>query len=279
MRNFLLLLVLNGSFCLFGQDSLRLQWTEVGSYPVDSTAVWSVDQLNNVYVSHAGSIAKYDSTGVLKFKQSVKSYGTTKQLVSINAMKLVHFSEEQQTLCFFDNTLTSTGDCIDLTDYGIYNAAWIAASARPEMIWVYDNVNSTLKLIELQHNGRSQVEMVNVKGLLGIDAIDQISEEMGHLFLLEQGGRIYELDFYGGLLHSYSAEKTVQFDLDGQLGRTIYTITETQFEFNGTGSGMIGVQSTIDLPRASIFQFEVVGNYVYFRTPKNVHKYTLLFKS
>lgn len=278
MRNFLLLLVLSGSFCLYGQDSLRLQWTEVGSYPVDSNAVWSVDQLNNVYVSHAGMIAKYDSTGVLKFKQSVKSYGATTQLVSINAMKLVHFSEEQQTLCFFDNTLTSTNDCIDLTDYEIYNAKWVAASARPEMIWVYDNVNSTLKLIELQHSGRSQVEMVNMKGLLGIDEIDQISEEMGHLYLLERGGKIYELDFYGGLIQTYPAENTTQFDLDRQLGRTIYSISETQFEMNGTRAGMTGAHAAVDLPRASIFQFEVVGNYIYFRTPKNVHKYTLLFK-
>lgn len=278
MRNFLLLVATICSFSLFGQDSLGMQWIEVGTYPVDSSAVWSVDQLNNVYVSHAGSITKYDSTGEMKFKQSIKSYGTTKQMVSINSMKMVHFSEEQQTLCLFDNTLSSAGDCIDLTDYEIYNASLIAASARPEMLWVYDNVNSTLKLIELQHSGKSQVEIINVKGLLGIESIDQISEEMGHLFILDGGVKMYELDFYGGLLQSYPAENVLQIDMDRQFGQTRYTITESRFDMKGNGGGWLGYSVEMDLPQPSISQFEVLGNYIYFRTPKNVHKYTLVLK-
>ncbi len=263
---------------LLGQDSLGLQWTKVGTYPVDSNAIWSVDQLNNVYVSQGGSIIKYDSTGVQKFQQSVKSYGKMKQLVAINSMKLVHFSEEQQTLCFFDNTLTATEDCIDLTDYDIYNASLIAASARPDFLWVYDNINSTIKLISFQKKIEQQLEIVNIKGLLGISEVDQILEESGRLYLLEGGKKLYELDFYGGLLQTYSAENWKEVDLDRHMGHTIYAMGSDKFEFYSVEASLTGHTAILDLPIKNIIEFEVVGNYVYFRTPKNVHKYTLHFK-
>ena len=56
----------------FGQDSLVYEWEEMRTYDIDSNEVWTVDRLENVYISKQSVINKYDTAGVLKFSQSIK---------------------------------------------------------------------------------------------------------------------------------------------------------------------------------------------------------------
>ena len=253
-----------------------IQWKKISTFPLDSAGVWHVDQLNNVFVTRSGSVIKYDSVGVEKFKQSVKSYGNLRQIVSVNSMKFIYFSAEQQTLCFLDNTLTPTEDCVDLTDYEIYNADLIAASSRSEFVWVYDNDNSTLKLISLLNNTESQQEIVNVKGILGIESVDQIIEEGGNLYLVESGNKVFVLDFYGGLINAYPEENIRMVDRDRSQETVMYYLGDDYFRMvQRLGDDISGGTLRIALPEENVTEFEVVGNYIYLRTPKNVHKYIL----
>lgn len=252
------------------------KWKKVASFPVDSGGIWHVDQLNNVFVTRSGSVIKYDSVGVEKFKQSVKSYGNLKQIVSINSMKFIYFSAEQQTLCFLDNTLTPTEDCVDLVDYEIYNAEWIAASSRSEFVWVYDNDNSTLKLISLVNNTELQQEIVNLKGIFGIESVDQILEEGSNLYVVERGNKVFVLDFYGGLIDAYEEENVLMVDRDRSQETVMYYLSENYFRMTERPKDDIaGSTVRIDLPKENVTEFKVVGNYIYLRTPKNVHKYIL----
>ena len=180
-------------------DSISYEWNKKMSYKIGEGEVWSIDGLENFYVSQNSLINKYDSVGVLKFSQSIKSLGRMTQIVPVNTMKLVHFSEEQQTLCYFDNTLSSMSDCIELSDKGIVNAVLVSASNQPNKIWVLDNLNSKLVLLALDNQSQPQ-EILNLRGVLDIEKISQIVEKNSRLFLLDQEKGAYVFDLYGSLI-------------------------------------------------------------------------------
>lgn len=258
-------------------DTVRYFWKSKQQYKMNPSDIWSVDKLQNVYISDGESIKKYDSTGVLKFQQSIKSFGQVTQLAPVNAMKLIYFSQEQQTLCFLDNTLTATEDCIDLVDYDIYNAEWIATSSRPELLWVYDNVNSTLKLISLQVPGDVNLEILNVQGILGLEDVDQMFEANQHLYVLDRSKGVYQLDFYGGLLNKWASEGEASISADSESH--LFRLRKNEVVAQGLFAGMLQDQAVFNLPKEGILEFQVMGTSIYFRTAKTVHKYTLHFNN
>lgn len=260
---------------LHNGDTLTYSWSLEHQFKMSSNDIWSVDKLENVYISDGESIKKYDSTGVLKFQQSIKSFGQVTQLAPVNSMKLIYFSQEQQTLCFLDNTLTATEDCIDLADYEIYNAEWIATSTRPELLWVYDNVNSTLKLISLKSLGEVNLEIVNVMGILGLNSMDKILEAGQYLYVFDASKGVYQLDFYGGLLNKWDSvgETTIAADQESHLFRLRGNEILTQ----GLLQGSSEEQAIFNLPDADISEIQIMGTHLYFRTSETVHKYTLDF--
>ncbi|GAB5416410.1 MAG: hypothetical protein Crog4KO_10040 [Crocinitomicaceae bacterium] len=258
-------------------DTATYSWIAHQKFPLGERDVWSVDKLENVYISDGESIKKYDSTGVLKFQQSIKSFGKVTQLAPVNSMKLIYFSQEQQTLCFLDNTLTATEDCIDLVDYDIYNAEWIATSTRPELLWVYDNVNSTLKLISLTVLGKVNLEIVNLQGVLGLEQVDQIFEAGQYLYVLDTQRGVYQLDFYGGLLKKWEAVGEISIAADEESH--LFRLRESDLLTQGLLPGATQDQAKFKLPIQEILDFQIEGTHLYFRTSKTVHKYTLHFNN
>lgn len=256
-------------------DTIVYTWKMKQQYKMNASDIWSADKLQNVYISDGESIKKYDSTGVLKFQQSIKSFGQVTQLAPVNAMKLIYFSQEQQTLCFLDNTLTVADDCIDLVDYDIYNAEWIATSSRPELLWVYDNVNSTLKLISLQVPGDVNLEILNVQGVLGLDEVDQMFEAGQHLYVLDRSKGVYQLDFYGGLLNKWNSEGETSIAADAESH--LFRLRENEVLTQGLFPGSMKDQIVFELPKNGISEFQVIGTNLYFRTPRTIYKYTLHF--
>ena len=109
----LFMLLFNLNYVISQQESY--EWEMVNSYKINSGETWAVDLLENIYISNGEMIHKYDLTGSRIFSQSIKSLGNATTIIPINSMKLLHFSEEQQTLCYFDNTLSFLDDCIYLS--------------------------------------------------------------------------------------------------------------------------------------------------------------------
>jgi hypothetical protein len=258
------------------QDSTSYVWSEPVSYTIDSTDTWMVDNLSNLYICESEMIKKFDSVGLLQFNQSIKSFGHTSSLVHINAMKTVHFSEEQQTICFLDNTLTQLDDCIELIDRNIVNAHTVAASSRAEMIWVYDNVNSTLQLINFDGSSVQQEQsIINLKGTLGIEEVDQIVEKGNTLYLLDRSKGIYILDMYGTLLEFIPATALIQLEGNLKADHIIYYITDSDFVVRILQPSEEAHEMTFSLPVRGVREFRVVNEVLYLRTAKNVHKFRL----
>lgn len=254
----------------FGQDSSGYVWTLSEKYALSSDEVWSVDNLENFYYSDKGIINKRNKTGDITFSQSIKSLGRTTQIIPVNTMKLVHFSEEQQSLCYFDNTLTSMDDCIDLSDEEIVNATQVSASSQPNKLWVLDNLNSTLNLLSLDRMNQTQ-RVKNLRGILQIDRITQIVEKGSHLFLLDPQKGVYVFDLYGSLIEFFPEESIQQMTA---FEGTLFTLRDNSITVRRLNSED---SFRLTLPVQGCFQLIYQNQYFYLRTDKYVHKYELQF--
>lgn len=255
-------------FSPLAQDS-QSGWTLLEEYEVGNDGLWSADILQNVYVVHNRLITKYDSAGVKKFSQSIKSLGQVKEIMPINTMKLVLFSEDQQVLCMLDNTLTISEDLVDLSDYGIVNASLVTTSSQSEKIWVLDQLNSRLLLIDL--SGKMQFQEVrNLKGALNLSVITSMFESNGHLFLIGSG-KYYQFDIYGTLLK----ESTFTDAYDTVLscfpsGERFYWIIGDELVVQNLDGGD---KLRMKLPLKQISEFKKAGDIYYFRTGDKIFKY------
>ncbi len=251
-------------------DSLKHSWVEKASYDIGANEVWSVDVLENVYVSRNGSIEKFDSAGVMKFTQSIKSLGRMTQMLPVNTMKLVHFSEEQQTICYLDNTLSPLDDCIDLAEEGIINGAMVAASNQPNKLWVVDDLNSRLLLLPLNNSGQAQ-ELTNVAGILDLGRIHQILERNNQLLLLDREKGVYMFDLYGSLIEFIAMKSIQQLDANQQM---LFTLKENELSIRAFKTGDV---FAVKLPIGGVYEMAYRNKNFYFRTATHVHKFALQF--
>lgn len=254
----------------YGQDTLEVNWAEKFSIKADSSDVWSMDGLENYYLSKSGNITKYDSTGQKLFAQSIKSLGATSSLSPINSMKLVNFSEEQQTLCYFDNTLTMTGDCIELLDRGVENATLMCISNQPNKVWVLDDINSSLILLSLDGTQQNQ-EIKNLRGILDVDGITMMVERNNRLLLLDEGKGVYIFDVYGSLLEFCDGANSKWIDGNETF---LFTLTDGYLTAQPWELGNEGV---IKLPIEGVTSFVYLNGFFFLRTATNVHKFALRF--
>jgi hypothetical protein len=257
------------SVILFAQDSLN--WKPCGEISLAEDDIWSVDVLGNVYVSNFKKITKYDSTLRVRFSQSIKSLGALSAVEPMNTMKLVAFSEEQQTICVLDNTLTLSEACIDLSQHGILNATKIAISAQPDKLWVFDQLNSRLQLMSLGSIKQSQ-EVRNMQGITGIGEIVKMVENQNELYISNLKGQIYVFDIYGTLKWVVSASALVDFTVYN--GNIMRIIGDKIVVFQGDEE-MIDSRN---LPIKEVKEFHFLGGFYYFRTADKILKYSVSWR-
>lgn len=267
-RRILILLFVVISGYSSAQDSLKYSWHEMGEINIGEESFFTVDQLNNVFYTKDRSLYKVDSVFKTKFKQSIKSLGESRQIVAVNSMKLVHFSWQQQTLCFFDNTLTQTEDCIDLFDVGLNNVTQIASSTRPNRLWVYDEVNSVLTLLNTD-DVTASVQLVNLSGLLEVDSCARIMERDNKLFFLDPTNGVYIFDQFGSLID--------KVDIKGVKAIEVHHGSLLMLKENVLVSRDLdsGDSFEMKLPESNVSAIVVRENFFYLRSGEIVHKFRL----
>lgn len=258
-------LILIASLSLHAQDTLS--WKLYGEVPIAEEDIWSVDVLGNVYVSNTKQLTKYDSTLQVRFSQSIKSIGRLSAVEPMNTMKLVAFSEEQQSICILDNTLTLSEACIDLSLHGILNATKISISAQPDKLWVFDQLNSRLQLMSLGNVKQSQ-EVRNMQGITGIGEFVKMEENQNELYISDRLGQIFIFDIYGTLKWSIAASNMTDFTVyDGYLVRII----DNQLVVHRGEEQMLDPRP---LPTTGIVELHFSGGFYYFRTADKILKYS-----
>jgi hypothetical protein len=212
-------------------------------------------------------IEKYDSIGGLKFSQSIRAIGKSTELTTVNSMKILSFSDQQQTLCTLDNTLTLSENCIDLQEFEIQSAIHVSASSQPDRVWVMDQLNYHLMSLNLTTGKYSEIS--NLTGILNIEYVDEMKEYGNELFILDKSKGLYRFDFYGSLLSYFPLDESLAFAV--QDGNAMI--------LNKDGILLIDLETEeeqiITLPKPDITDFSVNGSSFYFRTVDKIFRYNL----
>jgi hypothetical protein len=202
---FRLLFVIWSMCSLVHAQQLTLVETFVSPTPIDT---WTIDGQNNLLVVSENNIQKKEIKGERRFNQTFKSLGNIQSISPINAMKIVLFSDVQQSIAIVDNTLSQQGDIIDLSDLGFSNVVFICASNRPNLIWVFDQFRSSLNLVDFQKSQILQsIQNVETTG----NSILEMKEYQDHLYVLFSDGMMNRYDFLLTFSGSYNLENCQQF--------------------------------------------------------------------
>lgn len=202
---FRLLFVIWSMCSLVHAQQLTLVETFVSPTPIDT---WSIDGQNNLLVVSENNIQKKEIKGERRFNQTFKSLGNIQSISPINAMKIVLFSDVQQSIAIVDNTLSQQGDIIDLSELGFSNVVFICASNRPNLIWVFDQFRSSLNLVDFQKSQILQsIQNVETTG----NSILEMKEYQDHLYVLFSDGMMNRYDFLLTFSGSYNLENCQQF--------------------------------------------------------------------
>lgn len=189
------LLILNlvlGTYIAFSQRTLmRIQVDRTIEIPEGSTATHIDGQLN-IYFVNKDEISKQSNYST-PIKQSSKQWQTIDDIETISTLKISVFSKSQQQICFLDNTLSANGNCINLDELGLFNVGAIAASKRPDMLWLYDELNSSLILFNFITKKEIQ-KVDNLQGILGISGEITLNENESGLWISSSDAKICLMD-------------------------------------------------------------------------------------
>jgi len=230
---------------------------------------WTIDNIGNLIVQQRNTITKIDSTGKQIFTQSIKSLGEISQISAINSMKIALFSAEQQSICIMDNTLTINGKCKFLDQYGISFAKFIAVSNRPNLVWIYDQFNSSILLIDLIQDKIIQ-KVENFAGIASIKSELVGMEEHQNKLYLYDSEQIYEFDQMLNWSNTFTkTAKSFAFSKDNIIGLNNQTMTFTSISSNENNK-----LSNKSLAEFQVFQ--IVGSDFYFSGGKKISKFKLI---
>jgi len=247
-------------------------WKELWHMELDSTAIWDIDPIHQSIIYQNQNIQKRDAKGVIMLQESIKSLGNIQKIDAQNPLKIVLFSEDQQSVCFLDNALALQGDCIYLSDLNVSLAASVSASIQTDRIWIYDEPNSKIELITLR-DGQGQL-VQNVKGLLNLKSIVNIQEIDNRLYLFDEENQVAWFDQFGNFIDvaTLTPHKPIYPIQDYFLiaeGKNIQTVNiDSEFvSFFFAGDPLLD---------SKILKMEVSGDRLYIQTQKRLYCYKIL---
>lgn len=246
----------------------QFEWVKGVDYKIDSLSKWKADGLGNVYVFKNNVINKYDSLGVFKFSESQKNVGSIKDVLPVNAMKVLLFSEEQQMICSSDNTLTNYSGCIDLSSLDIEYATMVSSSSQPDKFWVFDQINYDLVLYSLL--GTQSQKITNIKRTIGFNSIEYLKEHENKLFIYDKTIGLYLFDIYGSVINFYPI-----------LGATSIAVSNNLVLFQFENSMLIwdfktNKELTLPLPIVGVKEIQKQEDVYYLQLKNKIYKYRLV---
>ncbi len=194
----------------FGQEKKNKNVTR--EFAINEESVWHADLLGNLYVADKDLLIKYDTTGQQQYSQSIKSKGRIKAISSINTMRIILFSEEQQTITLTDNTLSEATKTYDLSEFEFGFVTHVAVSSQPNKFWIYDQSEAKLVLLDLSRTNQQQ-EIENVRGILNATDVLWMKEDNNKLYMFDSDHKLFVFDLYGSLIQSIEFPKASKIEV------------------------------------------------------------------
>lgn len=248
----------------------QYNWKLVNSFGIEQSEIWTVDVQENILIINQDQIKKFNKTGDEIFRQSIKSLGTIKSIYSLNAMRFLVFSEEQQSVSFIDNSLTLIDKSIDLAHYDVDYATLVTPSNQSDKMWVFDQINYRLKLVPFNSSIQAQ-EISNLNNLLEIDSVSQILEKNNTLYINTGSKGVFVLDGYGTLIHKINGNNFKAIDASEDY---LFILTQKQLIVTDLKTMR---EEKIDLPKTNYYEFKVRGKSIFFRNKQEIDNYEFLF--
>jgi len=265
MKKYCLMLAILLKVVVFSQQIQAIESYESAT-PIDT---WTIDGQQNLIVASKNNLQKKAIKGERRFNQTFKSMGDIESISPVNALKIILFSEVQQTIVQLDNTLTQQGDELDLNELGFSNVAQICASNRPNLIWVFDQFRSSLNLVDFQKSTILQTVQNVEQG----NHIVQLKEYQEHLFVLFSDGKMKQYDFLLNLSGSYDLNNCQQFDCwNDQLVCFSNKQAGLRFIPIDTRSAQINSEITLEMPFSS---FKIQGNILGIQNGQKISLFSI----
>lgn len=159
----------------------------------DSNFNWTSDEWGQLYQWEGNTLWLKQNQNSLPFQETFKNLGQITSILPINGLRALVFSESQQMLGVLDNTLQVNDGFIALYEHNFSNVTNVAASYRPDFIWLFDQYRERLILFNI--NTAQTVQIVdNCFGGIGTALPLAFFECQQNLVCLLNDGRYFEFD-------------------------------------------------------------------------------------
>lgn len=123
----------------------------------DSTYHWTSDEWGQLYQWKDNTVWLQNEQNQQPFQETYKTLGDISDIQPINGLRGLLFSENQQMLALVDNTLQLQEGIIAFYELDFSAVSKIAASSRPDFIWLFDQYRERLILYNFK-----QAEVIQI---------------------------------------------------------------------------------------------------------------------
>jgi hypothetical protein len=159
----------------------------------DSSYHWTSDEWGQLYQWKNNTVWLQNVQNQQPFQETYKTLGDISNIQPINGLRGLLFSENQQMLGLVDNTLQLQEGIIAFYELDFSAVSKIAASSRPDFIWIFDQYRERLILYNFKQAEVIQI-VDNCFGGLKDAQIIHFFEYGQNLICMLSDGRFYEFD-------------------------------------------------------------------------------------
>ena len=159
----------------------------------DSNYNWTSDEWGQLYQWKDNTVWLQNEQNQQPFQETYKTLGDISDIQPINGLRGLLFSENQQMLGLVDNTLQLQEGIIAFYELDFSSVSKIAASSRPDFIWIFDQYRERLILYNFKQAEVIQI-VDNCFGGVKDPQIVQFFEYEQNLICVLSDGCLYEFD-------------------------------------------------------------------------------------
>jgi hypothetical protein len=179
------------TFCIFANGQTWVLEKELELK--DSTYHWTSDEWGQLYQWKDNTVWLQNQQNQQPFQETYKTLGDITDIQPINGLRGLLFSENQQMLGLVDNTLQLQEGIIAFYELDFSAVSKIAASSRPDFIWIFDQYRERLILYNFKQAEVIQI-VDNCFGGVKDPQIVDFFEFQQNLICHLSDGRFYEFD-------------------------------------------------------------------------------------
>lgn len=245
-------------------------WELKETYKQKNIDTWDITPTEEVVVSSGRTLYKLGSNFEVLFTQSNSAFGNITEVDAQHSLKMLVFSENQQTIGIVDNTLSFQKGLIDLSSLDVGYATHACYSDQSERFWVYDEQNTRLLRFQGFKSSIKQVEVTNLVSITRESVPSLITENQNQLIIFYEGNGVFIFDYYGSLLKRIEDKEAIQVLPSGDYIYFLHADKLIRIH-RKTGEEM-----QIDLPYTGILDLRIFENHIYFKDKAGIKKYSFI---